>query len=266
MSNDASHLSSVCVLSFRNRSLALNQFFRRMQFDGRLKSILQEAFVDEIMAEYAMERRLVVEDEELQNAADLFRRKQGLTTAEQTREWLNQNGLSVADFETLVEHPILKKLAYADITRGATDFFMADPSMWDKLLLRIIEVPQQSLADELLAKVLEEGADFSELSARYSQHPSAELGGRMSPVFRSSLPDALFQRLANAKKDSLIGPFSTENGWTLVLLEAVQPAVFDRETARAVRERLFKQWLDEKLQSTAVSFPLLDLISCSQMR
>jgi len=264
LATDASALSSVCVFSFRNRSLDLTQFFRRLDFGGRLKSILQEALVDEILAEYAADRGIVVEDEELQKAADLFRRRQGLASAEQTRAWLVKNGLSVVDFEALVEHPLRKKLAFADITKGAVDSFVADPSAWDRLMLQIIEVSQQALAEELLAKVLEEGADFSELAASYSQHPSAELGGRMNPVFRSSLPLAVRQQLADSTNGTVIGPFSTDRGWVLLLPEAVQPAVFDTETTEVVRQRLFNQWLNEKLQSTAVSFPLLDLISCSE--
>jgi parvulin-like peptidyl-prolyl isomerase len=161
---------------------------------------------------------------------------------------------------------LLKQLALADITKGAKEFFHADSSAWDRLMLQIIEVPQQALAEELLAKMLEEGADFSELAASYSQHPSAELGGRMNPAFRSSLPLALRERLVDSENGTVIGPFSTDRGWVLVLPEAVQPAVFDSETAEAVGQRLFKQWLDEKLRSTAASFPLLDLISCSETR
>jgi parvulin-like peptidyl-prolyl isomerase len=264
MSTDASRLSSVCVFSFRNRALDLTQFFRRLDFGGRLKSILHEALVDEILAEYATDRGIVVEVEELQKAADLFRRKQGLATAEQTREWLKQNGLSVVEFEALIEQPLRNKLAFADITEGTGAFFIADPSAWDKLMLQIIEVPQQTLAEELLAKMLEEGAEFSELAATYSEHPSAELGGRMNPVFRYSLPAAVLHQLASATEATVIGPFSTDRGWALVYPEAMQPAVFDHETAKAVRQRLFNQWLDEKLQSTAVSYPLLDLISCSE--
>jgi parvulin-like peptidyl-prolyl isomerase len=266
MSTVTSDLSSVCVLSFRNRSLDLMQFFRRLNFGGRLKPILQEALMEEMLAEHASENGMVVTDDDLQKAADLFRRREGLATSEQTMEWLNRNGLSVVDFEALLESPLLKQLALADITKGAKEFFHADSSAWDRLMLQIIEVPQQALAEELLAKMLEEGADFSELAASYSQHPSAELGGRMNPAFRSSLPLALRERLVDSENGTVIGPFSTDRGWVLVLPEAVQPAVFDSETAEAVGQRLFKQWLDEKLRSTAASFPLLDLISCSETR
>jgi hypothetical protein len=81
----------------------------------------------------------------------------------------------------------------------------------------------------------------------------------MNPAFRSSLPLALRIHLVDSEKGTVIGPFLTDRGCVLVLPEAVQPAVFDRETAEAVGQRLFKQWLNEKLRSTAASFPLLEL-------
>lgn len=84
-------------------------------------------------------------------------------------------------------------------------------------------------------------------------------GRRMNPAFRSSLPLALRIHLVDSEKGTVIGPFLTDRGWVLVLPEAVQPTVFDRETAEAVGQRLFKHWLDEKLRSTAASFPLLEL-------
>lgn len=73
---------------------------------------------------------------------------------------------------------------------------------------------------ERLKKLLEEGADFVELAAIYSQCSTATQGGELGCFSASFLPQVIATALAAAPVGELIGP--VESPWGYHLLEVTE--------------------------------------------
>jgi foldase protein PrsA len=63
----------------------------------------------------------------------------------------------------------------------------------DRVELQLIAVDDEKTAREVVRK-LDEGADFAQLAAGYSRHPSRDSGGRLPPMARESLNPAVAER------------------------------------------------------------------------
>src|ERR1043166_5601180 len=89
-----------------NVSLTPTDVMRRLHQRRRLVPLLREAVVEALLLLQAKEAGLAVAPAALQQAADRFRHRHGLTTAEQMGQWLARESLSVEDFEAGLEREL----------------------------------------------------------------------------------------------------------------------------------------------------------------
>ena len=104
--------------------LSLSGLLKRLRMQGRLRSLVFEALTDQLIQDEARQAGLSVTREEVQFAADVYRRRQGLSTTADTHAWLAGNGMSVADFKASLEHDLLatKLRQHLAATRIEKDF------------------------------------------------------------------------------------------------------------------------------------------------
>src|SRR5262245_30570787 len=95
------------VASLPGVSLSLGQLLQTLHAQGRLRPLIVQALAGQLVQEQARQAGLSVTAEDLQAAADAFRRVRGLHTASATRAWLDGQGLTVGDFETGLEERLL---------------------------------------------------------------------------------------------------------------------------------------------------------------
>src|SRR5207253_8276505 len=84
-------------------SLSLGNLLRSLHRRCRLRSLVLGALGEQLTLAAAREAGLFVTDAELQHAADGFRQRHGLTSADQTHAWLASEGLTVDDVEAGLE-------------------------------------------------------------------------------------------------------------------------------------------------------------------
>jgi len=204
---------------------------------------------------------LTISTEELQQAANLFRRRQGLDSAEATRTWLKQQHWSATDLEDALEHELLLD-KYKDhlFKDRLAEHFEANRSRYDQVALRLIVVGREDLAQELLSQVRTEGRDFAALAGEHSTHVSRRQGGRLGSLRRQQLADAVAEAVFAARAGEIVGPLASPGGFQLLLVESVHLAQLDAATAALIRKQLFDAWLAAQLKDTPVTLPLLDLL------
>lgn len=78
-----------------------------LRFDGSFAAALREVVKRKLAVQEAKDRGIVVTDDELQKAADVFRRVNNLNTAEQTEKWLKERGLTIEALEEYLEANLL---------------------------------------------------------------------------------------------------------------------------------------------------------------
>jgi putative peptide maturation system protein len=241
--------------------LSVHDWLKGLHQRGRLLPLLGEAVVAEFVTAQARAAGLTVSAEELQAAADAFRRRAGLASAERTSAWLAGQRLAVVDLEDALERELLvaKFKDHLTCDRVAAHF-AAHAADYASARLRLIVVAREDLARELLSQVREEGRDFADLAREHSQHPSRPAGGDAGTVLRRHLPRQLGDAVFAARAGAVVGPLPSPQGFQLTLVEATAPAELNEELAALIRQELFDAWLREQLARQQPVFPLLEAL------
>ena len=253
-----SDLQAVAVARANGTELSLRELLHTLKLQGRLWPLVAEALADKVIATAARQEGLRVRAEELQRAADAFRLRHGLSKAADTRRWLAANRLSQADLEEGLQRALLRDKLAERVTAGRVEkWFAENRGRFDRARLRHLVVDGEGVAQELLQRVQEDGADFADLARRYSlDAASRAAGGSLGVVLRQRLAADVAAAVFAAGKGAVVGPFQTAAGHVLVQVEEVLLGQLDGATAAAIRQELFRDWLARQIQNGQVEVKL----------
>ena len=198
----------------------------------------------------------------MQRAADAFRQAHGLHRAADARNWFAERHLDVEGFQALVERPLLRRSWPSAVVGSQVErHFTENRATFDRARLAQIVVEREGVAVELLTQLVEDRADFAALARKHStDRASGQAGGSLGIVARKSLSPAVEAAVFGTRSGDAVGPFKTANGFHVLKVEEILPAQLDDRTAEAIRERLFEEWLRQRLRQARVRLPLLDQV------
>src|SRR5262245_41956784 len=226
------------VASLPGVSLSLGQLLQTLHAQGRLRPLIVEALAGQLVQQQARQAGLSVTAEDLQAAADAFRRAHGLHTASATRDWLDGQGLTAGDFEAGLEERLLAaKLKHHLTAAEAAESFTARPTDFERLQVAQVLVGREDLARELASQVQDEGRDLEEVARAHG------LALARHRLFRKDLGGPLAEPLASVGTGELVGPVATPEGFALVVVEERAPAELDGATRQRIQDELFNAWL-----------------------
>ncbi len=235
------------VASLPETRLTLGGLLRWLHTQGRLGPLVREALAAQLVRQEARQAGLAATADELQAAADSFRRRRGLHSAADTRAWLEARDLSDDDFEAALEQDVLAAKLRAHLTGAVVDgAFAADPTGFERLRLAQVVVGREDLARELASQVRDEGRELAEVAGEQGLHLARVEG------FRKEVNGPLAAALASAGAGELVGPVGTPRGFALVLVEECRPAVLDAATRRCIEDALFEAWLAARLAEAKI--------------
>jgi hypothetical protein len=230
------------IASLPGARLSLGALLKTLHWQGQLRPLVLDALAGRLVQEEARRAGLAVPADDLQAAADLFRRRHGLSTAADTHAWLLGRGLSVDDFEARLEESLLADRFKQHLTAPQVDeYFAAHRAEFELLRLGLVLVERDDLARELASQVRDEGRDLEDV-ARAHGLPVAR-----HQTLRKDLPAPLAEALAPAKTGELVGPVGTAEGFALVVVEECRPAELDAATRQRLQDELFEAWVAGKL-------------------
>lgn len=220
---------------------------------------LEEAVTDAIIRQEA-EALGAPGDDELQQAADEFRRAAGLYEVGDTEAWLKQQGISLEEWEERLTGELLYRRVRDKVTAtGVEDFFATNRAGMDRATICQIVVEDEDIAAELLAQINEEGVDFGSVAREYSiDERSKQQGGYVGTVVRPALGAEAEALVFGAGPGKVVGPAKTPRGWAVIRVEAITPASLDDETREQIKDALFHQWLRQQREKAKVEIPLLE--------
>jgi hypothetical protein len=214
---------------------------------GRLEPLVREALAARFVQEEAREAGLSVTDEELQSAADGFRRRHGLTGAADTLDWLASRGLSADDFEASLEQDLLAAKLRQHLTAHEADsHFAAHQADFDRLRFAFVLAPREDMAREMASQVREEGRGLDEVAREQGLHLQRH------ETVRKAMDGPLGSAQRFAEVGQLIGPAATPRGFALIAFEECRPAELDGTTRQRIQDELFKDWLAERMQQATL--------------
>jgi putative peptide maturation system protein len=257
-----SDLHSITAFTLGGQPVALDDVLRSWKMSGQLERLLEQTAQERLIAETARREGVSVTDEELQIAADAFRRSRGLHKASETQAWLDQRRLRVDDFQAFIEAPLLREKLAEHLTRDQIErYFAENRSQFDCARLAQIVVAREGVAAELLTQIVEDGADFAVLARKHStDRVSALTGGTLGVLTRKGLSPAVEAAVFGARAGDVVGPFKTPQGFHLIKVEEILPGRLDEKTTETIRERLFADWLRARMREAQLELSLLEVI------
>jgi parvulin-like peptidyl-prolyl isomerase len=240
------------VLSINEKDITEKEIARLM------KTQVGRPFLQLLIRRYAIgkmagERNIEVTDDELQESFDLFRKQNGLFMASETEKWLQEHGLTLDDIECeLILMLLEKKLMEAYSQKTVGQFFIETKTGMDAVELYTLTAADREVAMELLAQAEEGEAEFIVLADKYSIDENARRGGYAGFFRRHELRSDMSAAAFGAKPGEIVGPFQTDQGFVLLKIRAVCPAVLDSRTEPEIRRNILKNDLAQETQKIKI--------------
>ena len=151
------------AVSHGTETLSLGDFLAAMKRSRRLRPLLLDAFVEHYLVNRARRAGLSVNDQELQQAADNFRLKNGMASAEQTQQWFQREAITPDDFAGGMERDILvEKLRRAIAEPRIEEVFNANTVRFARVKLKRILVATEADARQVIDDIANGRATFEE--------------------------------------------------------------------------------------------------------
>jgi putative peptide maturation system protein len=199
---------------------------------------------------------IAVDDADLQQAMDSFRRARGLFTAEDTHHWLADKALSAEKLEQLLmDQATLRKLRARVAAGRVEEYFLANRDELAEVGLLLLDFPDEGRALAALDE-LRRGETFVAVAERALVEAVSR--GEQAPVIESLVlrrrEAVTFELPIAVAPGDVLGPVPGKRGAALVQVVAVQPACLDKRTRQAVEQVLFEDWLAERRKAARIEW------------
>ena len=252
-------LKQYVALHVGGEAVHLDEVLRLAKFSGKI-NFIKDAVNAVLIRQEAQRRGLQVTDDELQQAADDFRKAHGMHNVKTTQAWLKTNFLTIEDWELMLEQQVIAGKLRALLTNDKVEQYFAQNKLsYDTATISQILVNSEDVARELRAQIAEEEMDFHALARQYSLDAANKpAGGYVGSVRRTDMEAAVESAVYGATPGKIVGPLKTDAGWLLVKVEELHPATLNETTRERIESLLFDEWLSEQRRKAQISFDLLE--------
>lgn len=223
------------------------QIVEHLKFSCQMPNIIKGMLDRQIIQQKAVEENIIIEEQELQQAADRFRYENNLMSSQDTLQWLEKHSLSVTEFEELIKsNTVAQKLAQHLFSDRVEAYFYAHQLDYTKAIVYEIALSEHNLAMELFYGIQEQEFSFWELAHQYIQDEELRrLGGYKGRVTRNQLkPEISAAVFAVENPPQILKPISVGKYSYLIYVEEIIQPVLEQSLRYEIIHQLFKNWLD----------------------
>lgn len=253
------HPFDVTAAKVNGETLSLRALVTRARARNQTQFV-EDSITAALVRDAANQLGIEVTKNDVQQAANEFRERNGLVKADDAIRWLNERGLTVQDWqEVLQEDVLLAKFKKARFGPKVPSYFAEHKLEFDCATIARIVVSSEGLASEILLQLREEGAVFEDMARKYStDRQTKDHGGYVGRVTRKDLGSIASSAVFGAKAGAFQGPFKVGKEFHVIRVIDLQPAVLDEETRLAVENKMFASWLADARKKANVEIPLFD--------
>jgi parvulin-like peptidyl-prolyl isomerase len=240
---------SVGIAKVGAESVSLSDLIFHLKTDLN-QNVLDSTIHECLLRTASKEMGITVSDKDLQAAADDFRRKKTLISAQETFDWLADNGLSMDEFERIMGQVASEEALRKIFNENITEF--------QHVKIGLIVVDKAGVAKEIVSRIQEGEADFIELSLEHSIFREVEEnGGYMGRAYRNDLPYEVDARVFDENAPGLVGPIEVGDNYYIVKIYEKMGAEFDKAARDLCSRMLLDQFLQEKSAAFGVKVHIL---------
>jgi parvulin-like peptidyl-prolyl isomerase len=226
------------------------------------REVLNQLVERRLQLQLAYKRGITVNPEEVDQALNEIRERNGLKTSEALQQALTLNRLSLDQFKNdLRDHIMILKLANREVRstilldeKQLLDYYESHPDRYaqpDEIRLRqiLLRVPRSQSKQDTLKKAEElvtrirNGADFRSLAQEVSQGPEAKDGGDLGFIKKGELLSYVEKILFDLSPGEISDPIETQAGIHIFRIEEVKTGQIRpfEEVKQEIRESLFQE-------------------------
>jgi len=245
-----------------DESYTADQFVKFLKFSNEFNEMAERFVRNRIIVRTAMEKGLKASDDEIQQAADDFRRCMGLHRVSDTQKWLDTNGLTLDEFENFIREFVLARKMMSEVVteESIEKYFRRHSPRFDTVNIRHIIIRGESRARELMTLLSEKPDSFPRYAAKYAMDEEArETGGYVGEIRRDMMTDEMQAKVFHAAEGDVLGPFRINGSETyeIIRISRKKTASLDDNTVREkVAETLHREWVESRLKELPVNCAL----------
>lgn len=219
----------------------LNRLLRQQ---GLCLAVAQAAVLDEIARAIPLDRQL-----EDQLIGAWLQQREGIHSDAELAAWLAGKGWDHADLRYFATKSHRLELFKQQLFEPEVELrFLERKLQLDQVTYSLIRVDDEALAQELYHRLVDDGDDFAALAAAYSQGPERETGGGIGPVSLTQAHEEVVNQLRISQPGQLWPPLFLVNIWLILRLDQRQEARLDDDVRQAMRDDLFDDWLERRVE------------------
>jgi parvulin-like peptidyl-prolyl isomerase len=234
----------------RTISITHQDLVQQLKLSGKIPEVVEGIIARKIITEAAAEAGIKNTTAELQKGADEFRLANGLHNAKDTWDWLGKQGLSLDDFEAIVQFNLLSgKLAEHLFADKIESYFVEHQLDYTGAVIYEVVLADEAMAEELYESILEEEISFHEVARRYIDDVELRRkGGYRGTVYRKDLRPNLSAAIFASDSSRLLKPLQGDRGFHLIFVEEIVKPKLTEELALQIGVDLFNGWVKEKIR------------------
>lgn len=227
---------------------------RSQQFAG----VLEDAIALKLMEQAAQAEGIQITPEDLQVAANDWRKHHQLWSQAATLDWLTENSWTLDDLEDFCHHKILKsKLQTTLFSKKINPFYFANRDRFTEACLYEITLTDADLALELYYALAEQEITFAQVAEQYCQDLELRrAGGYRGRLSCRQLPKAIATAIFAAQPPQLLKPIPIGKQYHLIYLLEKQIPDLDAQMQQTILDLLFQEWLANQRKMATVEVNL----------
>ena len=230
-------------------NISPEKIIEQIKLSCQLPSIIQGIATRQIILHASAEVGIKAEAKELQQAADDIRLANKLHKIEDTWLWLEQNGLSIEEFEELVRYQVLStKLAEYLFADTIEPFFVANQLDFTQAAIYEVFLSDEDLAMELYYAISEGEISFPEVAHQYIQdREKRRVGGYLGLVNRKQLKPEISAAVFSATPPTILKPIVTARGVRLIFVEEIIQPELNEQLRQKIIADAFANWIKQQM-------------------
>jgi parvulin-like peptidyl-prolyl isomerase len=239
-------------------SIFPNDVIQEVKCSLHLSEVVESIVRRQAIDHATKQLKIQVKPDELQSAADKFRLKNGLSSADATFEWLQQNALSIEEFELFIYAEVLAtKLSQHLFDQQVESYFIDHKPHYRQAELSEMILPEPDLAFDVFEAIQAGQVSFDQALCRYlSDSTLSEVRGYRGKVGRSSLDPAIAKVVFTATPPQVLSPIVLDDQTHLIYVHQLIEPQLDQALSQQIRSELLTQWLQQQIDQAEIHIKL----------
>lgn len=222
----------------------------QVKLSGKIPEIVEGILARQAIAEAAAAIGIEITTEELQKGADRFRLAHNLHSSEETYKWLDKHGVSLDDFENMIQYNLTYLKLGTAIVQDKVEAYFAERQLdYMGAVIYEIVLEDEDEAMELFYAIQSEETSFYEVARQHIQDLELRRKvGYQGILYRKDLKPEISAAVFAANPPQMLNPIITAKGVHLIWVEEIINPQLDAQLSYQIGTDLFNQWLKQKME------------------